>query len=90
MIYWSQPFDLVFIGFMNKSYYLIADQSIYESTSIKKLVNPSDRCPDVNELFNQTIVELDLIRRIKSYHLLCRMSLPDLDCFYDEVHFCLC
>ena len=39
---------------------------------------------------NKTIAEYDLIRRIKYYHLPCQMYSPHLNCFYDEIHLCLC
>ncbi len=39
---------------------------------------------------NETIVQWDLIRRIKYYHLPCQNQSLNLSCFYDEVHLCLC
>ncbi|CAF4737012.1 unnamed protein product, partial [Rotaria sp. Silwood2] len=40
--------------------------------------------------FNESIVKLDLIRRIKYYHLPCEIYSPNLKCFYDDIHLCLC
>ena len=60
------------------------------SVSCTPLIKSSDRCPHISELFNQTILQLDLIRRIKYYHLPCQIYSPDLNCFYDERHLCSC
>ena len=90
IIYWSQPFHLIFIEF-SKTYYLTVVQNTYnQSTTIIKMINPSDRCPNIRELFNETFVQWDLIRRIKYYHLPCQNDSLNLSCFYDDVHLCLC
>jgi hypothetical protein len=90
-IYWSRPFHLVFIEFENKNYYLTIKQTIYsESTIINKRIDPSDHCPHIREVLNETIVQWDLIRRIKYYHLPCRNQSLNLSCFYDDIHLCLC
>jgi hypothetical protein len=91
IIYWSQPFHLVFIEFSNKNYYLTIVQKKYNpSTTIINMINPSDRCPNINEIFNETIVKLHLLRRIKYYQLPCQRHLFNLSCFYDDIHLCLC
>jgi hypothetical protein len=54
------------------------------------MIHPKDRCPHINELFNQTFVQWHLLRRIKYYHLPCQKQSLNLSCFYDDVHFCLC
>jgi hypothetical protein len=90
-IYWSQRFHLVFIELDNKNYYLTISQTIYnQSATINKTIHPSDRCPHIREVLNETIVQWDLIRRIKYYHLSCQNHLLNLSCFHDEVHLCLC
>ena len=50
------------------------------------MINPSDRCPHISELFNQTFIQWHLIRRIKYYHLPCQNQSLNLSCFYDDVH----
>jgi hypothetical protein len=91
IIPWSKPFHIIFIEFTPKTYYLTAIEYIYnESTSLNKIISPSNRCPNIIELFNQSFVEMDLIRRIKYYHLPCENQSLNLSCFYDESHFCLC
>lgn len=90
-IYWSQRFHLVFIELDNLNYYLAVKQPIYnESKTISTTVSPSDRCPHIRELLNETILQWPLIRRIKYYHLPCRNPLLNLSCFYDDDQLCLC
>ncbi|CAF3975438.1 unnamed protein product [Rotaria sp. Silwood2] len=91
IIHWSRPFHLVFIELFNKVYYLALIQKTYErSTTILKMINPSDRCQHINELFNQTFIQMHLLRRIKYYHLPCQKYSLNLSCFYDDTHICLC
>jgi hypothetical protein len=91
IINWTQPFHLVFLELMNKNYYFIVLQETYNrSTTITKMVNSSNHCPHISELFNKTFIQWHVLRRIKYYHLPCQRYSPDLSCFYDDVHFCLC
>jgi hypothetical protein len=91
VIYWAQPFHIVFLEFFNKNYYLISLQKTYNrSITIIKMINPSNRCPNISELLNETIIQWHLIRRIKYYHLPCQKQSLNLSCFYDDVHLCLC
>ncbi|CAF0926998.1 unnamed protein product [Rotaria sp. Silwood1] len=60
------------------------------STIINKMINPTDRCQHINELFNGTFVQMHVLRRIKYYHLPCRNYSSNLSCFYDDLHICLC
>ncbi|CAF4548267.1 unnamed protein product [Rotaria sp. Silwood2] len=90
-IYWSHPFNLIFIELLNKIYYLVIVQKSYEqSIIINKTINPSDYCPHMNELFNETFVKMHLIRRIKYYHLPCQNYSLNISCFHDDHHICLC
>lgn len=67
-IYWSQKFHLVFIELLNKNYYLTIIQNDYnQSQTFNKKKDSFNRCPNKNELFNQTFVKLPFIRRIKYY-----------------------
>jgi hypothetical protein len=54
------------------------------------MIKPSDRCPNITELFNSTFIEWHLLRRIKYYHLPCQNQSLNLSCFHDDVHLCLC
>ncbi|CAF3948757.1 unnamed protein product, partial [Rotaria sp. Silwood1] len=92
-VQWSRPFHIMFVELLHKSYYLIVAQNTYnQSAIINKIINPSDRCENISEFFNETIVNWHLLRRIKYYHLPChqRQSSHNLSCFYDDVHLCLC
>ena len=55
-----------------------------------KTINSSDECLFVERLFNKTILNFTFLRRIKYYHLPCQNAAPQLSCFYDEQHICLC
>ncbi|CAF1130271.1 unnamed protein product [Adineta steineri] len=91
IIHWTRPFHLVFLELLNNNYYLTVIQEIHnESATIMKIINPSDRCPHISELFNTTFAQLHLLKRIKSYHLPCQRQKLNLSCFYDNDHLCLC
>ncbi|UJR12638.1 hypothetical protein I4U23_016813 [Adineta vaga] len=91
IIYWSQPFHLVFIELFEKNYYLVVHETIYnQSTTIVKMINPSDHCQHISKIFNESFAKLDLIRRIKYYHLICELYSSNLKCFYDNIYLCLC
>ncbi|CAF1356637.1 unnamed protein product [Adineta steineri] len=90
-IYWKYPFHIAFMQLSHNDFYLIIVQKIYNrSLTFEKVINPSDRCKHINEILNETIVQLPLLRRIKYYHVPCQQTLPLLSCFFDDTHFCLC
>ena len=87
IIYRSQPYHLVFIELLDRTYYLSPiEQKSYQSSTI----HPSHRCPNISELFNETFSQMHLLHRIKFYHLPCENLSLNLACFYDDVHLCLC
>ncbi|CAF0822461.1 unnamed protein product [Adineta steineri] len=92
VIHWSLPFHLVFIDLFNQNYYLTVLQQTYnQSTIIDKILNPLDRCLSINhEIFNETMSKYPLLKRIKYYHTICNTNSSKLQCFYDELHLCLC
>ncbi|CAF4495349.1 unnamed protein product, partial [Rotaria sp. Silwood2] len=91
ILYWSRPFHLVFIEVYNKIYYLAVIQKTYtRSTTIATSIKSSDRCQHINELFNESFVQMHRLRRIKYYHLPCQRNSSNLACFYDNVSICLC
>jgi hypothetical protein len=91
IIYWSQPFHLVFIELPVKNYYFAIVQNIYNrSTTIARMIDSSHRCKHISEIFNETFVQLHLLRRIKYYHLPCQNVSLNLSCFYDDIHLCIC
>jgi hypothetical protein len=53
-------------------------------------IHPSHHCPPISQLFQQQIIALRLIRRVKYYHIPCQ-QFPQLPCFHDHEEFmCLC
>jgi hypothetical protein len=91
IVYWSHPFHIAFIKLFENNYYLMIVQKTYNaSITIRRTINPSDRCAHISEVLNENITQLHLLRRIKYYHLPCQNRSPDLSCFYDDTHFCLC
>jgi len=88
IIYWSQPFHLVFIQPTLSTYYLVLLQRNYQpSKETTKFITSSDRCLHINEIFNETFLQWHPIRRIKYYHLPCQAN---ISCFYDDIHLCIC
>jgi hypothetical protein len=85
----STIFNIALVEF-SKDYYLIIlrEQSI-SSIDISTQIVPSYRCLSIDELFNKTIVDQHLLKRIKLYHLPCRERL-ELICFYDSEYLCFC
>ncbi|CAF1680232.1 unnamed protein product, partial [Rotaria sp. Silwood1] len=68
----------------------VIQRIFYPSTTIVRKINSSNRCEHINGLFNETIIKLHLLRRIKYYHVPCQRHSPKLSCFYDDIHLCLC
>ena len=67
-----------------------AQTSYNKSTVLEKTIRPSNRCRHIGKLFNEAVMQLHPLRRIKHYQVLCQRNAPDLMCFYDDVHLCLC
>ena len=85
----SDAFNLAFIEF-DRLYYLIVLQTTYIPSQYHNVViEETNRCPPINELFNSTILSYEILRCVKYYHKLCREQLSLL-CFYDEQFMCLC
>ncbi|CAF1534783.1 unnamed protein product [Adineta ricciae] len=87
IIYWSHIYHLIFIEDFKKNYYLIATQT---NDTIFKKVQSKDRCQHINELFNKTIVSLNVLQRMKYYYFPCENLSLNLSCFYDDIHLCFC
>jgi hypothetical protein len=92
LISWSHPFHIVFIQLLNKTFYFVVLQKIFnQSITISKTIQSSDRCQHINEIFNHSFIHFHLLKRIKYYHLPCQKSFSsNLSCFYDDIHICLC
>ncbi|CAF4653609.1 unnamed protein product, partial [Rotaria sp. Silwood2] len=84
------PFHLGFVETNSKTYYLsYLQQNYVPSSMLSWTVSFSDHCSPIVELFNQTIVSMHILRRMKYYHIPCRER-KNLACFYDERHMCIC
>ncbi len=56
IIYWSQPFHLTFIELLNKIYYLVDIQNIYNrSTIINKTIDSFDRCQNIKVKYSMKV-----------------------------------
>jgi hypothetical protein len=59
------------------------------SSIIRTKIIPSQRCSNISELFNSSVLEYNYLRRVKLYHLACQKQIQ-LKCFYDKIFMCLC
>ncbi|CAF4303137.1 unnamed protein product [Rotaria sp. Silwood2] len=87
-IYSSLAFNIAFAAIFNE-YYLIALREQNIVVNISTQIIPSNRCPFVRELFNETLRNFSLLRLVKYYHIPCQER-SELVCFYDKSRFCLC
>lgn len=87
----SFSFNILITEISPRIYYLSFIQDVPATTgqNISIQLNSSQQCLWSNELFNSTMLGYSLLRRMKSYHLLCQEK-PKLACFYDTIHTCLC
>ena len=84
--YASYPSDMLIIQLSLSELHLIENNSsVYNVT-----VNPLNRCPSIHEVFNESIANMHLIRRIKHYNVPCQNRSANLRCFHDSVYMCLC
>ena len=88
-LYTSKAFRLIFVQFDNK-FYLIYHRTVQSHLShVSAIVHNSYRCRSTTELFNDTILTLNTLHRIKYYHIPCQEHLQ-LVCFYEPLYICLC
>ena len=83
------PFNIALAEIYNNLYLIILREERIISATISTEIVPSHRCEHINEVFNETIVNLHLLKRMKLYHSLC-VEKSQLICFRDSVHICLC
>ncbi len=91
-VYSSHPFHILVVELVQHEYYLaVLRKTLSASTTVSSTINRSHRCPHISEIFNETFARLDLLRRIKYYHLPCEKYLSQLvSCFFDDIHLCFC
>ncbi|CAF5019283.1 unnamed protein product, partial [Rotaria sp. Silwood1] len=89
IVFVSIPFHIVFAQ-IEENYFLIAIQTTSNETAfLSTKVQPSYQCLSMSIFFNETIMKLPLIRRIKYYHVPC-VQQKNLACFYDMTFICIC
>ena len=82
-------FVQMFQNLSSSVYYLVVKTPM-NILSSNRSVKTKNRCKNVTEIFNQTILhEYTYLRRLKLYHLPCTHD-HDLECFYDEYRMCVC
>ena len=91
---WSHDFEIGFVELRHqqRNYYFFrydSNEDAGHNTSIKH-ISSSNRCPPISDLFNETVIQLDLVRRIKYYHFPCQRRELNLSCFYDDEQICYC
>lgn len=90
IIYASEPFNIMFIQLLNRSYYLAIRRERHIPTeNITTQVLATQRCADVTDLLNSTMMKWEPMERAKFYPLLCRKNVQ-LMCLYDENLMCIC
>ncbi|CAF1020881.1 unnamed protein product, partial [Didymodactylos carnosus] len=85
----DQLFQIIYLEFQNNYYLIHLRKSKISSKYTNAIVTPSNRCPHIQELLNNTIVSYHLLKGIKHYHRPCQQQ-HELKCFYDETQMCLC
>jgi hypothetical protein len=88
-LYMSNEFHLLFTQIVDDYYLTIAQEKSMLSSIIRTKIIPSQRCSNISELFNSSVLEYNYLRRVKLYHLACQNQIQ-LKCFYDKIFMCLC
>ena len=89
-LYRSQPFHILFVQLPNQSYYLtILREKFIATENISSEVLTKQRCSNIIDVANSTILEYEWIKRVKLYPFICRQY-PQLSCFFDEILMCIC
>jgi len=89
-VYVTQPFNILFVEIPNQHYYLAVLREIYiPSEHIYTEIQTKQRCSSITELLNNTLLQYEYLRRVKSYPLVCRQH-SQLMCFYDNDLMCIC
>ena len=79
----------VYFNFTTNFYYLVFIQ-LMQRPSVNASLLSTNRCKNISELFNQTILnDYSYLKRLKMYHLPCSND-SNLKCFFDEHRMCLC
>lgn len=89
-IYWQNPFHLLFVQYDGELYLMFSQLTYVESIHLKTKLEPHMRCPNMAELFEESIDHYSRLRRAKYYHIPCQQD-SNRNCFHDNDQFiCLC
>ena len=89
--YFFERLDILIIQLSLSELHLIENDKKHQNSSISNVtVNPLSRCPSIHEIFNESIANMHLIRRIKHYNVPCQNRSLNLRCFHDGIYVCLC
>ena len=78
----------IYTNEMIEQIYYYDHHFINESVDNLNVLIGYERCLSIKELFNQSILESNPLKRLKYYHQPCLQKL--IKCFYDEIYLCLC
>ncbi|CAF0832608.1 unnamed protein product [Adineta ricciae] len=89
VVYIKQAFHLLFIEFSSNYYLILTREEHIPSEHVTVDLTANHQCINIMDLLNSTIMNYTNLRRLKYYQLPC-LSNPNLQCFYDEKHICIC
>ena len=88
-IYVSFIFHIGLAQIDHDYFLIILDEKDIISSYVHTTVLPSHRCLPISEIFNETLVNWHLLKRIKYYYIPCQKDV-NLICFFDSTQICLC
>ncbi|CAF3723135.1 unnamed protein product [Rotaria sordida] len=85
----SVMFHMAFAQILKDYYLIIIHENPFIFEQISTKIISSYRCRSIVELFDEIFSNRHILKRVKYYHIPCQKNV-ELNCFYDEVHICLC
>jgi hypothetical protein len=84
-----QSFHVLFIEFFNNYYLTVLRETSVQSEHITTDITVKNMCLNITQLLNSTIFTYSYLRQMKHYQIPCVKN-PELMCFYDAKHLCIC
>ncbi|CAF1406391.1 unnamed protein product, partial [Adineta steineri] len=88
-LFYTTPFNLLFIEFEKNYYLIVVREKPIQSENIVTNINQDNKCENISNFLNSTVLNYKTLRRLKYYQLPCIENLK-LKCFYDEKYMCVC
>ena len=85
----TSQYHLIFIQIVEQYYLAFVQAKFLPRSPLTFPLTHSQRCPQIAELLNASVMASPLLRRIKYYHLPCRENQRS-PCFYDDDRLCIC